>query len=424
MMLKNKKILILGGITQLCEVVLTAKEMGLFVIVVDFIENSPAKAIADKSYLCSINDVDKLVQICKKEKVDGVLNVCLDPGQIAYCKICEQLELPCFGTIEQFEILTNKKKFKDFCQRHDVDVIQEYSFDTENLEQDLMHLEYPIMIKPVDSRGSRGQTECYSIEEVKKAIIIARENSKDGGIIAERLMENANDFSVIYMVKDRKPYPVWIGDRYSGTLESKLNKVALASSAPSRFIDLYYEKVNKRVCKMIEAIGIINGPVFFQGFWDGETVRFYDPGFRLPGGQGYRFMKKVYGTDLLKMLIYFSITGVMSEEYGLLNYDCKLKGKVAVILSPILNLGKIKTIVGLDKIESHPDVIGVTQSYFVGDCVTEIGNVKQRFGYIHIVSDSRDKMIGVIKEIQSLLKVLDEGGKEMVLEAFFSERIL
>lgn len=428
MMLKGKKILILGGTTQLCDAVLAAKELGLYVIVTDFIEDSPAKRIADKSYLCSINDVEHLTEICVNEKVDGILNLCIDPGQIAYCKVCERLGLPCYGTIEQFEILTNKKKFKKFCMEHGVDVIREYPLDCGDihgdLEYNLENMEYPVMVKPVDSRGSRGQTECYCKEDVIRAIPIAQEQSGEGGIIAEKLMTGAEDFSVIYMVKDKVPYPVWIGDRYLGTTENKLNKVALASSAPSRHIDTYLEKVNDRVCSMIKALGVVNGPVFFQGFWDGETVRFYDPGFRLPGGQGYRFNKAVYGTDLVKMLIHFSVTGEMSEEYGSLDYDCRLDGKTAVIFSPTLRLGRIKKISGLDKIESHRNVAGVTQVYFEGDCVSEIGNVKSRFGYIHIVCDSKSEAVETVKEIQSLISVLDEDGMEMVFESFAPERIL
>ena len=80
-MLTGKRILILGATTQLYDAVFTAKEMGCYVIVADYLEDSPAKKYADKSYLCSIDDVEYLTEICREEKVDGILNLCIDPGQ-------------------------------------------------------------------------------------------------------------------------------------------------------------------------------------------------------------------------------------------------------------------------------------------------------------------------------------------------------
>ena len=419
-----KKILILGGLPQHCDAVIEAKSMGLYVIVVDFIENSPAKQIADKSYLCSIDDVDTIIRICKKERVDGVLNLCVDPAQMPYAKICEKLNLPCFGTIENFRILTDKKNFKDFCKIHGVDTIQEYSIDMENFEDTLKSIEYPVMVKPVDGRGSRGQTECYCIDDVKKAIPFAKENSKTGCFIIEKLMINADDFTVIYMVKNKKAHPILIYDRILGALEDNLNKLALYDVAPSKHIDLYYEKVNAKVCKMIEALGIENGPLFFQGFWDGETVRFYDPALRLPGGQGYRIIKEVYGVNLLKMLIHFSITGSLCEEYGSINYDCKLNGKVGIIFMPILNPGKITEISGIDNVKQLPSVIGFTQLYFKDDSIKDVGITKQRFAFIHIVCNTKSKAVNVMKEILSILSILDENGKEMIFSNYSIEKLL
>ena len=125
--LKNKKLLILAGAGVHCKVVRAAKELGIYTIVTDYLEDSPAKAIADESWMYSVTDVDKIVQRCKDEKIDGVLNFCIDPAQIPYQQICEKLGVPCFGTKEQFDILTDKRKFKDYCLKYDVDVIPEYS---------------------------------------------------------------------------------------------------------------------------------------------------------------------------------------------------------------------------------------------------------------------------------------------------------
>ncbi len=49
--LKGKRLLILGGVKLLCDVVERAQAIGVYVIVVDYLKNSPAKEVADKSIL-------------------------------------------------------------------------------------------------------------------------------------------------------------------------------------------------------------------------------------------------------------------------------------------------------------------------------------------------------------------------------------
>ena len=45
--LQGKKLLILGGAAVHCKVVEAARAMGVYTIVTDYLENSPAKLIAD-----------------------------------------------------------------------------------------------------------------------------------------------------------------------------------------------------------------------------------------------------------------------------------------------------------------------------------------------------------------------------------------
>ena len=61
---KGKKLLVLAGASVHNKVVRAAKEMGLYVIVSDYLEPnlSPAKQLADESWMYSITDVDAIVE--------------------------------------------------------------------------------------------------------------------------------------------------------------------------------------------------------------------------------------------------------------------------------------------------------------------------------------------------------------------------
>lgn len=70
---KGKKLLIIGATKTECDIVRYAKAAGIYTIVADYHEDSPAKKVADKPVLINALDVDALVDFCKKEKVDGVI---------------------------------------------------------------------------------------------------------------------------------------------------------------------------------------------------------------------------------------------------------------------------------------------------------------------------------------------------------------
>ena len=78
--LEGKKLLIIGGAFQHCKVVEAAKRLGVITYVTDYlpIEQSPAKKIADHQLMFNITDTDEIVEFCLKEKIDGVISVCLD----------------------------------------------------------------------------------------------------------------------------------------------------------------------------------------------------------------------------------------------------------------------------------------------------------------------------------------------------------
>ena len=410
MSLKGKKLLILAGAAIHCKVVEAAKEMGVYTIVTDYLENSPAKLIADESWMLNITDVDAIVNRCRQENVDGVINFCIDPAQRPYQQICEKLGVPCYGTEKQFHILTDKPSFKEFCKECGVDIIQTYT--PEDAEAD--RCEYPVFIKPTDSRGSRGQAICYNKEQLKVALVEAMRESSDGGVVIEKFMEGKQDFSVTYFVCDGKPYLIRSCDRYLGSIEDKLNKQCVGCVAPSKYTQSYMDKVHDKVVAFIRSLGIKNGPVFMQGFVDGDTVRFYDPGLRFPGGEYERMLKEATGIDLMSALIEFSLTGSMSKPKGIENCPYMLGNHYTIQLPITARPGKIAVFEGLEEIAQNPDVTFVFKRYEVGETVPETGDVRQRICEVALVIEQSKNVAKTVEWVQSKLRVLDEDGQNLL----------
>ena len=416
--LKGKKLLIIGGAFQHCKLVEAAKELGVITYVTDYlpIESAPAKQIADHYFMHDISDIDAIVKVCISEGIDGVISTSLDACQRPYYQICKKLNFPCFGTEEQFSVLTDKILFKKFCKKIGLGVIPEYSLaDFSSEEICKGNVEFPVLIKPCDSRGSRGQVICYSYDEIEEGIGFAQSESASGKIVIETYMGQANDFSMTLLVLNGKVYPIRTVDRILGEYEDGLDKLAVGSVSPSVFTDLYLEKVHEKIDRFVKDIGLINAPIFMQGFVDGEDVRFYDPGLRLPGGEYERMFTYVHGRNPLYPLIEFSLTGEVSQE--LTDFHCEdvcLNHKVAVQILPTLKPGVIASIRGVEEIRNHSNVVSIFTRYKEGDRISESHNVGQRFCEIDIVCQTKAEIKEVVAWIYHTLKIRDENGNDMV----------
>ena len=410
MTLKGKKLLVLGGAAIHCKVVEAAKEMGVYTVVTDYLENSPAKIIADEAWMLNIMDIDAIVEKCREIGVDGVLNFCIDPCQRPYQRICEKLGVPCYGTAEQFHVLTDKPSFKDFCQKCGVDIIPTYT--PEDIDKD--RCEYPVFIKPTDSRGSRGQATCYTKKEAKVALTEAMRESSDGGVVIEKFMAGKQDFSMTYFVCNGKPYLIRTCDRYLGRAEDKLNKQCVGCIAPSQHTAMYLEKVHDRVVGFIEQLGIKNGPVFMQGFVDGDTVRFYDPGLRFPGGEYERMLKEATGVDLMKALVEFALTGSITTPEGIDEQPYMLGNHYTIQLPITARPGKIEVFEGMEEIAKNEKVTFAFKRYDKGETVPDTGDVRQRICEVALVIDQSESVRDHVIWVQSGLKVLDCEGKSLL----------
>ena len=415
---KQKKLLILAGASVHVKLVKAAKKLGVYTIVTDYLQDSPAKQIADESWMLNITDIDEIVSKCKENHVDGVITGWIDPCQRPYQEICQKLGFPCLGTSEQFINMTDKHKFKKMCKENHVQVIPEYTL--EDVKNKIV--EFPVFVKPVDSRGSRGQAVCRNYNELKDAIEDAIKESSNGDILIEKFMEDCHEFQVTYFFANGTPYLIRTVDSYTGTLEEKLNKVVICSVSPSVYTETYLEKTNDLVISMFKNLGIKNGPIFMQGFEKSGEFYFFDPGLRFPGVDYDLVYKKIYGIDLMEAMVIYALTGKI-PEMNIPDDIVFLNGRSAAILFPIIGQGTISSISGYSELNANDEIISILPRAFEGDKIEWTYNVNQRLSEIDFISNSRNELIDLIKYIQDKLKVLDENKKNMLYGEFDTTRI-
>jgi len=413
------KVLILGGANQHVKLVEAAHRLGYYAIVADYLTDSPAKIIADKSFLIDIKDIDSLERICREERIDGVVSGFLDPCQMPYALLCDRLHLPCFGTVDQFYKLTNKVAFKRMCEQYGVGIIKTYTEDDITIDFD----DYPLFIKPTDSRGSRGQTVCRKYEDVSSAIALAKAESSDGECIIEKYLGDCDEVQITIFMVDGVPHLERTVDSYRGSVELSLEKVVNCSISPSKHTAEFISNSYPQIVNMIKGLGIKNGPVFMQGFTKQGKFYFFDPGLRFPGVEYERIFQSVFNVSLEEWLVYYSVNGCFpdTEQFPQKAYD--LNGKKGVVLFPVLLPGTVKEIHGEEVFRSLPTTISFTTRYGVGDQVPAVYNVNQRYAEIDMLADDIKGIKNLIIKFQQDVIIIDNQGKRMLFDAFDITRL-
>ena len=410
---RGKKLLVLAGAEVHCKVVRKAQKLGIYTIVTDYLpyEESPAKQIADAYWDIDIMDTDRIIEQCKIEKIDGVIAFCIDPAQIPYCKVCEALDLPCYGTRHQFDVMTNKRLFKQFCLECGLDTIPSYS--EIDLKED--KVKFPIFIKPSESRGSRGQAICWNKVDAEKAIRIAKNESVDGLCLIEEYMGDKKDFSLACIVIDSVPYITKMGDRYLGLEKNGLSRQQICTLLPSLFADTFANKVEFKIRNLVKQLGMRFGSIFLQGFIDGDTVRFYDPGLRFPGSDYDVALEKATGFSTVETMIRFAMTGDITSCVGNPKNCYKLCGKTAMILSIAAESGEIASIDGIDEVMADERVVAYYANHKVGDNISKTSDIRQRIIEFVVLLDSRDEVQEITKFIYSRINIKDKNNMDMVV---------
>ena len=406
-----KKLLILGANPETVSLVLKAREMGIYTIVTDYDPGAFAKNYADQAENVNAVDVDALVELARREKVDGVVVGVAEALLPAYCMVCERLGLPAYSDAGTFDIMTRKDLFKEKCREYGVPTIREYSLD------DTGSIVYPVIVKPVDSCSSKGITVCHSREGLNKAVEYALEFSRSGRFLIEEYMDG-DEVVAYYVMQDGEPIFVGMCDRYTYKARKELVQLPTSYIFPSRYIGSYMRVQDQAVKNMIKGLGLNNGSIFFQCFVDKEgTVRVYEPGYRLNGAQEHLLISRLSGIDAKELYINYALYGRVAEK-RLASLSDPVPSKMSCKLSPIVRTGRISRICGLDEIRKMPEVVDIRPSYNEGDTVTGEGTLKQVVCRFFIISGSSSQLKDSIDRIQKLFHVYDDKDEEMLTGLF------
>lgn len=412
--LKGKRLLYLGGIKRAAYVVERARELGIYVVVADYNEDSPAKLVANEGLLVDATDVEAITEVCLKHNIDGILTGYADI-LLPICKeVAENVGIPFYATEEMLEAATNKAYFKEMCEKYNVPVPRSYD---QNVLQRYEELEYPVFIKPHDASGSRGADVCMNSNEFLKKYEYALSYSKKKTVAVEEFLFGT-EFILDYLLIDGEPRLLSMADRYTisgrGAAINSCNLMIL----PSKYLNQYSTDIDLRVKEMFTSMNFKDGLIFLQGYANDNKIAFYEMGCRLGGTWPY-VDEYFMGLNPMDALFSHSLTGKMLPVDCSVDISPFFKGKAAIIYF-LSNRpeGKIHKIHGVEKLKEYSWVVNVMQFYDEGDSFDMERQTDVRFLSVHLVANDFDELKKRVSEIYSIIDFCDETGESLLMQVY------
>ena len=188
--MKQQKLMLLGGIRYLLPVIDAAHKLGAYVITADYLPNNIAHKYSDEYANVSIIDRDAVLKVAQEKRIDGIMSFACDPGVVTAAYVAEKMGLPFQCSYHAARILQDKGIFREFLTLHGFNCPHARRYtDKDAPLKDIDFYTWPVIVKPVDSAGSKGVTKVDSPQNLKKAIATALEGSHCSAFIIEDFLE-------------------------------------------------------------------------------------------------------------------------------------------------------------------------------------------------------------------------------------------
>lgn len=318
----KKKLLLLGGSEAQLISIRKAKELGYYTVLCDFLPDNPGQYIADSFYLVSTTDKDAVLAVAEKEKIDGIVAYSSDPAAptAAYVANVMGLHGMDYNVVCHF---CEKHLFREFLIKHNFNVPQsiEVKIPYELDSIDYSNLQFPVIVKPTDSSGSKGITVLENAEGLAEALRYAQEYSRNNTLIIEEFIVRDHPYVIeaeIFVIDGK----VVSWGLINSIRDPKSNP--LLPSAYTYPLDITEERkaiVRTEVSRLVEATGNTSGAFNIEMIIDRHNRLFFlDAGPRNGGNMLPEFISMISDKDIVESTLRVAMGDVE-------NLDVELDGE-------------------------------------------------------------------------------------------------
>lgn len=396
-----KKILLLGGSAQQVVAIETAKEMGYYTVLCDYLPDNPGRYVADKYYNISTTDIDAVYDVALSEGVDGILAYASDPAAFPASIVAERLGLPTNPSVS-VEILGVKHKFRNFLRTHDFACPQVYTFHPSQSLDAVMaaikNFNFPIVVKPTDSSGSKGVTMLDNSNELGAAVAYADIYSRNKILIIEEFITRG--FPAVIggdiFVWDGKI--VLYGEMACLRGGDGKGLIPIGKRRPGGLNAFQERRIHEELQRLISLLDIRFGELNIEVLLDkDDDIYFLEVGPRAGGNMIPLQLSDIFGVDLVKA----NVVAAMGSDPGL-----HVKNNTGCYMTYVLH----SSIDGVyDRIDFADEILPYIYRKVLykkrGDRVEAFDGAGKALGIIFLRSDTATRMNWLCERMDELIEV-------------------
>ena len=395
-MKKGHKILVVGAGSSQVQAIKQLNDLGFHSIAIDGDEKAQGLTISNESRVCDIKNSRELIKVAKEFQVNAITSFCTDIPMISISEACEQLQLPCLA-FEQAQLSVNKYSQRSLLSKNEISTPQYEKFDSpKEALNALSKFLPPVVIKPVDSSGSRGvkffdNFSKITSEYLQEVIDLSRSNS---GII-ESFIEGPElavdgfvvdgDFKILSICEKTRTDPPHLLD----------TELRFPSNLPPATIKL----VEELTTKIVKITNIRNSPIHIEMINSNEGPILVEFGARGAGFNVYDLiLPYISGVDTIKT----QISLALGEKV-----DIGKISKKAAILSFISSSvdGTLQEIPDLQALLSIPHLVRCNFFFKQGDRVNVLRSGEDRLGYVLSMSENIEDCENSIMKAKEMIQI-------------------
>ncbi len=276
-----------------------AKEKGYKVITCDNVPTNPGHKFADKTLDISTTDMEAVLQASIDHKIDGIVAYASDPAAPTAAFVGNEMGLPS-NPYPAVLTLTDKSLFRTFLKNQNFNMPRYRSASSfQELNEVALSLKTPLMLKPVDSSGSKGVSKVDETVSMGLAFENAMSFSRKKRVIVEEfIVRSGNQIAGDAFIVDGEIVFYCLGDEHFD-LNYNLH-VPMGETFPTQLSKKAQIKIIDEVQRLVTLLGMKIGALNIDVIMDSsQNIFLIEVGPRNGGNLIPEVIKKITGTDLI-----------------------------------------------------------------------------------------------------------------------------
>jgi biotin carboxylase len=397
-----KAVLFVGAGRHQRRAIAQARSRDLRVVAVDRNPDAPGLAEADVAEVVDFSDVEAVVEVGRRHRVQGVLTVSADRAVPVVAAVAESLGLAGIGT-EVAYAMTHKVAMRR--RLADAGVAQPQFAAVRNLHEGYAALElvgFPAVLKPADSGGQRGVFRLESADDLEAHLHAALAESPTEEAIVEEYVDGL-ELNGLVVVRDGKATLLTLSDRLRPPGVGF--GVGWIHVYPATIFADQLEEAERIAVHAVHALGLRDGIAFPQLLATAERgVLVIEVAARIPGGQMADLARHAVGVDLVEIALRQALGEDVPDELVEPKFTQPLAIRFLTAEPGPLPIGTVTAVGGLEKVLAFPGVVQADVFLSEGETIRPVRLDGDRRGYVIAIADTN---LEALERAEAAAKLVD-----------------